>query len=118
MEFIEAPLFTQLLADYLDDDGYRDLQLHLARHPEAGDVIPGSGGFRKLRWADRRRHKGKRGGLRVIYYYLMSDTQIWLMTVYDKDTTADLSPAQKRVLKAAIDAETRRRAERRRPPRK
>jgi len=67
VEFIEAPAFTQLLADYLGDDDYRALQLHLARNPEAGDVIPGTGGFRKLRWADRRRGKGKRGGLRVIY---------------------------------------------------
>lgn len=113
MEFIEAPVFTKLLADYLDDDGYRELQLHLARDPEAGDVIPGTGGFRKVRWADQRRHKGKRGGLRVIYYYLTADTQIWLMTLYDKDTTRDLSPAEKRVLKVAIETETHERASRR-----
>lgn len=113
MEFIEAPLFTQLLANYLDDDGYRELQIHLAGNPEAGDVIPGTGGFRKLRWADQRRRKGKRGGLRVIYYYLMSDTQIWLMTLYDKDTATDLSPVGKRILKAAIERETRERASRR-----
>ena len=113
MEFVEAPLFAELLADYLDDDGYRELQLHLTRDPEAGDVISGTGGFRKIRWADRRRHKGKRGGLRVIYYYLMSDMQIWLMTLYDKDTATDLSPADRRVLKAAIERETRERASRR-----
>ena len=112
MEFIEAPLFTELLADYLDDDAYGELQLHLARDPHAGDVIPGTGGFRKFRWVDRRRHKGKRGGIRVIYYYLMSDEQIWLMTLYDKNTAADLSAAEKRVLKAAIDSETRERASR------
>jgi hypothetical protein len=113
VEFIEAPLFTQLLANYLDDDGYRELQVNLAGNPEAGDVIPGTGGFRKLRWADQRRRKGKRGGLRVIYYYLMSDAQIWLMTLYDKGTATDLSPAEKRVLKAAIEGETRERASRR-----
>ena len=113
MEFIEAPVFTRLLADYLDDDGYRALQLHLATDPEAGDIIPGTGGFRKVRWVDRRRHKGKRGGLRVIYYYLMADTQIWLMTLYDKDTTTDLSAAEKRVLKAAIQRETQETASRR-----
>lgn len=118
MEFIEAPLFTQLLANYLSDDDYRELQLHLVRDPEAGDIIPGTGGFRKLRWADRRRRKGKRGGLRVIYYYLMSDVQVWLMTLYDKDTAADLSNAEKRVLKAAIEEETRQRAQRRRTGRK
>ena len=112
MEFIEAPAFTKLLANYLDDDGYRELQFHLADDAEAGDVIPGTGGFRKVRWADRRRHKGQRGGLRVIYYYLMADTQIWLMTLYDKDTATDLSPAEKRVLKAAIEKETEERASR------
>lgn len=106
-------MFTKLLPNYLDDDGYRDLQFHLARHPEAGDVIPGTGGFRKLRWTDRRRRKGKRGGLRIVYYYLAADTQIWLMTLYDKDEAADLSPAEKRLLKAAIETETRRRAARR-----
>ena len=63
VEFIEAPLFTQMLPDFLKDDEYRELQQHLSRDPEAGDVMPGTGGFRKLRWADTRRGKGKRGGL-------------------------------------------------------
>jgi hypothetical protein len=61
----------------------------LAGNPEAGDVMPGTGGFRKLRWADQRRAKGKRGGLRAIYYYLSADAQIWLMTVHDKDEMAE-----------------------------
>jgi hypothetical protein len=110
VEFIEAPFFTEVLPAYLGADDYRELQLHLARDPEAGDVIPGSGGFRKLRWPDRRRGKGKRGGLRVIYYYLASDTQVWLITVYDKDETADLTSAERRALKSAIDEELRQRA--------
>ncbi len=113
MEFIEAPLFTQFLPDYLGDDDYRELQRHLAQDPEAGDVIPGTGGFRKLRSMDRRRSKGKRGGLRVIYYYLASDQQIWLITVYGKDDVEDLNVAEKRELKAAIDRETKARARRR-----
>lgn len=113
MEFIEAPLFTQLFQDFLTDDEYRALQQHLSRDPEAGDMIPGAGGFRKLRWADTRRRKGKRGGLRRIYYYFLADSQIWLMTVYDKDSMADLSPAEKRVLKSAVERETRERATRR-----
>lgn len=83
--------------------------------PEAGDIIPGTGGFRKLRWAARRRGKGKRGGLRVIYYYLVADTQIWFMSVYDKDEAADLSGKEKRVLKAAIEWEVAQRAARRKP---
>ncbi len=112
MEFIEAPLFTQLLPDFLTDDEYRDLQQTLSRDPGAGDVIPGTGGFRKLRWADTRRSKGKRGGLRVIYYSLLADSQIWLMTIYDKDAARDLSPAEKRLLKAAIERENRERRKR------
>lgn len=110
VEFIEAPLFTQLLSDFLTDDECRELQQYLSADPEAGDMIPGTGGFRKLRWADTRRRKGKRGGLRLIYYYFLANSQIWLMTVYDKDSMADLSPAEKRVLKSAIERETQARA--------
>jgi len=69
MEFIEAPAFTHHLAKYLEDEQYRKLQNALAAAPELGGVIPGTGGFRKLRWADARRGKGRRGGLRVIYYW-------------------------------------------------
>jgi hypothetical protein len=60
VEFIEAPFFTQVLPAYLGADDYRELQLHLARDPEAGDVIPGTGGFRKLRWPDRRQRADSR----------------------------------------------------------
>jgi hypothetical protein len=118
VEFVEAPTFTALVGAYLNDDAYRGLQTFLAGEPEAGDVIPGTGGFRKLRWADKRRGKGKRGGLRVIYYHLSGDAQIWLFTLYDKGEVADLNPAEKRQLKAALDAELARRAARRRPRRK
>jgi hypothetical protein len=114
VEFIEAPFFTEVLPSYFGADDYRELQLHLARDPEAGDVISGTGGFRKLRWPDRRRGKGKRGGLRVIYYYLASDSQVWLITVYDKDEAADLTSAERRALKSAIDEELRQRADSRR----
>jgi len=89
------------------------LQAELASNPEAGDVMPGTGGFRKMRWADPERGKGRRGGLRVIYYYFESDQQIWMMTVYGKNEVADLSPAEKKALKAAIENETRQRAEQR-----
>jgi hypothetical protein len=118
VEFIEAPTFTALIAAYMEDDGYRALQSFLASEPEAGDVMPGTGGFRKLRWADGRRGKGKRGGLRVIYYYLVTDAQIWLVTVYDKGEVEDLSAAEKRLLKAALDAELTRRAVKRKTRRK
>jgi len=67
--FVESPVFSRLLPDYLDDASYRTLQRALLEEPERGAVMPGTGGFRKLRWADTRRGKGKRGGLRVVYYY-------------------------------------------------
>ena len=89
-------MFTQLLSDYLSDDEYRELQLHFARDPEAGDVIQGTGGFRKVRWADARRGKGRRGGLRVIYFYFEQDGQIRFLTMYRKDEAADLTSKEKR----------------------
>jgi mRNA-degrading endonuclease RelE of RelBE toxin-antitoxin system len=112
MEFIEAPAFTQHLARYLGDEQYRRLQDALANTPEMGDVIPGTGGFRKLRWPDIRRGKGHRGGLRVIYYWFDGQDQIWLMAVYDKNEAVDLTPEQRKTLKAAIDAEKKLRTRR------
>jgi hypothetical protein len=110
VEFIEAPPFTELLSDYLSEDDYAALQQSLVRDPLAGDLIPGTGGFRKLRWADSRRRKGKRGGLRVIYFHFASDSQIWLMTLYGKDELTDLTPDEKRALKAMVEREVRQRA--------
>lgn len=105
MEFFEAPAFTRHVAKYLDDERYRFLQNTLASEPGMGDLIPGSGGFRKLRWVDARRGKGKRGGLRVIYFWFDGRNQIWLMAIYDKNEAVDITPQQKKALKAAIDAE-------------
>jgi len=105
MEFIEAPAFTRYVSEYLTDDEYRELQNQLANNPALGDLMPGTGGFRKLRWADPRRGKGRRGGLRIVYYYFSADQQIWLMTLYDKDEASDLTPKEKKALKIAIDAE-------------
>ncbi|MCL4818152.1 MAG: toxin [Vicinamibacteria bacterium] len=110
MEFIEAPAFTQLLPEYLTDDEYAELQQHLARDPEAGDVIPGTGGFRRVRWGDARRGRGRRGGLRVIYYLFHQPDLIWLVTLYGKSEVADLTPNERRLLKAAADEEKRRRS--------
>ena len=107
MEFIEAPAFTRYLSSYLNDDEYRELQNRLAAGPELGDVMPGTGGFRKLRWADPRRGKGRRGGLRVIYYYFPGEQQIWLMTLYDKDEAADLTSKERQALKNVIEIELR-----------
>jgi hypothetical protein len=85
--------------------GFRELQRALAGNPEAGDLFPGAGGVRKLRWADTRRGKGKRGGLRIVYYSFLSDEEIWLLTLYGKDVASDLS---KRALEAERAARKRR----------
>ena len=111
MEFIEAPAFSKHVSNYLqDDDEYRSLQAELADNPEAGDIMPGTGGFRKMRWADVRRGKGRTGGLRIVYYHFKSDHQIWLMTLYDKDEASDLTAREKKALKAAIEGELAARA--------
>jgi hypothetical protein len=107
MEFLEAPAFTRYVSGYLADEEYRELQNRLAAAPEHGDVIPGTGGFRKFRWADPRRGKGRRGGLRVIYYYFPGERQIWLITLYDKDEASDLTPKERQALKSAIEIELR-----------
>ncbi len=103
--FVELPSFDRHRADYLDDDSFRELQSLLMLHPEAGDSIPGTGGLRKLRFADERRGKGKRGGLRVIYYWWDAGSQFWLFTLYDKDEMADLTPVQRKALKEMIKKE-------------
>jgi mRNA-degrading endonuclease RelE of RelBE toxin-antitoxin system len=105
MEFIESPAFGRQISQYLHDEGYRALQNELARNPQQGDLMTGTGGFRKVRWADSGRGKGRRGGLRIIYYYFVRDSQIWLMTLFDTNEAADLSPKEKKALKAAIEAE-------------
>lgn len=103
--FVELAAFERHRADYLDDEAFRALQNLLMKQPEAGDLIPETGGLRKLRFADARRGKGKRGGLRVIYYWWDVGLQFWLFTVYDKDEMDDLTPQQRKTLKAMIKTE-------------
>ena len=103
--FVELPPFARLRADYMDDEAYRALQNELMQNPEAGDVIEGTGGLRKVRQADPRRGKGKRGGLRVIYYWWLGGAQSWLFTVYDKDQADDLTADQRRSIKRLLDTE-------------
>ena len=100
--FIELAAFQRFRTNYLDDDAYKELQQDMMRDPEAGAVIRDTGGLRKLRFADARRGKGKRGGLRVIYYWKGADDQFWLFTLYDKDEATDLSPDQRALLKKRL----------------
>ena len=80
--FIESAAFERVRAVYLDDDEYAELQQFLMEHPEIGDVIPGSGGVRKLRW--KRKGMGKRGGLRIIYFVRYQPNEFWMLTLYAK----------------------------------
>ena len=86
--FIETRLFTKLVLDYLSDEEYFALQEALMRTPEAGPVIPGSGGVRKLRWDAPGR--GKRGGYRVIYYVRRTHEVIWMLTMYPKNVAENI----------------------------
>ena len=85
----------------MDDDSYAGLQSHLARHPDSGDVIRGSGGLRKIRWAGSGR--GKRGGLRVIYYWWIGEDRISMLLVYPKNEQDDLSVSQLKLLRKALE---------------
>ena len=112
MQFVEARAFTARMADYLDDEAYRRLQVYVMANPDVGDVIPDAGGLRKLRWADTRRGKGRRGGLRVIYLWITWDQTVWFLAIYDKDEMSDLSAQQRKTLRTLVETEL---AARRRP---
>lgn len=108
--FVELPPFQRLRNEYFDDESFKGLQNELMENPEAGDVIQGTGGLRKLRYGDERRGKGKRGGLRVIYFWKDSDDQFWLFTVFDKDEAQDLTPDQRKMLKQRLQSEIKARS--------
>lgn len=103
--FVELPPFERFRKDYLDDDEYRQLQNLLLQNPEAGDVIRGTGGLRKMRYSDKQRSKGKRGGLRIIYYYWIGGAEFWLFTLYNKNEVADLNSAERNIFKTLLETE-------------
>lgn len=103
--FVELPPFERNRSDYLDDESFRALQNKLLSNPEAGDEIPDSGGLRKLRFGDKRRGKGARGGIRIIYYWYSKNHLFWLFTLFDKDEATDLTPDQRKVLREMLKAE-------------
>jgi hypothetical protein len=86
--FIEASPFERVLPVYLDDDEYSELQQFMIQNPEAGTVVPGSGGVRKLRWT--RPGMGKRGGLRIIYFVKYRPNELWMLTIYAKACVEDI----------------------------
>lgn len=101
--FIETKLFSRLVQEYISDDSYRQLQAALASDPEAGPLIPGSGGLRKLRWGISGRGKG--GGLRIIYYARTKQDEMWLLTLYPKNVADNIPSHVLRQIKKEIDDE-------------
>ena len=103
MTIIETPIFTRRIQVMLSYEEYRLLQAHLVNKPDVGKVIPGSGGMRKLRWSAK--GHGKRGGIRVIYYWFMSKDVILLLFAYAKNEQDDLTKEQLRQLRKVIEKE-------------
>jgi mRNA-degrading endonuclease RelE of RelBE toxin-antitoxin system len=103
MRFLETPIFTRAITSLLSDEEYRRLQLALLIRPEQGALIPGSSGLRKLRWGARGR--GKRGGVRVIYYRHPGEQSLYMLLTYSKAVQDDLTPAQIRVLRRLVQEE-------------
>lgn len=105
LTFVETKLFTQRVHDYFTDDEYAALQGAIAQDPEAGDVIRGSGGVRKLRWGLPGR--GKRGGVRVIYYLRLRLRQgeVWMLTLYAKNEADSISGPMLKTIKEELDGQ-------------
>ena len=105
MLIVETPVFTKRVLEALTDDEYRELQHFIAAHPEAGDLIPGGHGLRKLRWTIS--GKGKRGETRVIYYWLRPRNTILMLFVFKKNEQSDLTKDQLKTLRSIAARELR-----------
>lgn len=105
LEFFETQVFTRQIEGLLSDSEYAALQGTLVVNPESGVLIPGSGGLRKIRWQEPQRGKGKRGGVRIIYYWYCRENVIYMLLAYSKGERDDLTASQKRALKKLITEE-------------
>ena len=103
MEIIETSIFTRQIQALMSDDSYALLQEELISRPDMGNLIPGGGGIRKVRWHAPGR--GKQGGTRVIYYWAVMDDSLFMLLAYSKSRKESLSPHQIRALKNIIEAE-------------
>lgn len=103
MVIIETPIFTKQLLATLSEEEYRLFQAALLDRPDSGKVIPGGGGLRKLRWGIEGR--GKRGGVRVIYYLVTAKDTILLLFMYPKNVQDNLTQDQLRQLKKIVEEE-------------
>ena len=100
LEFVETSVFTRECKSLLTDDEYKEFQTHLLLDPEAGSIIVGTGGCRKVRWA--RQGTGKSSGIRAIYYYYNPAGRLYMLLVYPKREKDSLSAAEKNLLKAGV----------------
>ena len=103
MVIIETPIFTKQITGLIPDDSYSKLQNVIRTDPESGDIIPGSNGLRKIRWAVEER--GKRGGIRVIYYWVTPEDQIYMLLAYPKNQQENLTTDQLKILKQLVEVE-------------
>ena len=103
MRFVETPVFTKRLKDLLSDEDYRTLQVALLLRPEQGPLIKGGGGIRKVRWAPK--GVGKRGGVRVIYYWRPDEQAFYMLFAYTKTAQEELTQDQLRVLARIVREE-------------
>lgn len=103
MVFVEFPNFTKRVGELLDDETYRRLQAALIANPELGDLIRGTGGLRKVRWSAKGR--GKRGGVRVIYYWVTKRNQVLMLLVYPKSARDDLTAEERKLLAGLVEQE-------------
>ncbi|MCY4613021.1 MAG: type II toxin-antitoxin system RelE/ParE family toxin [Nitrospira sp.] len=101
MVIIETRLFTRRIKELLSDDEYRALQETLVNRPGMGDIVQGTGGLRKVRW--KQEGHGKSGGVRVIYYWMTEDEQLYMLYVYSKSQQEDLTAEQKKALKSIVE---------------
>lgn len=100
MIFIETPTFTHLITELLDDDEYSKLQAELVKRPDVGNLIKNGGGIRKLRW--KRAGTGKSGGIRVIYYWITGDNQIFMLVAYPKSVKDNLTDRETAILRDLV----------------
>jgi mRNA-degrading endonuclease RelE of RelBE toxin-antitoxin system len=103
MLILETPIFTKRVDRVLEEESYRLLQVHLLHRPDAGDMIRGSGGIRKIRWASS--GSGKRGGARVIYYWAVKKETVLMLFVFEKSERDDLTPDQVKQLAEVVREE-------------
>jgi len=102
--FIESPLFTRHINDYLRDEEYAAFQAFLASSPDAGDIVKGAGGVRKVRW--KRQGGGKSGGVRIMYYARLPSGEIWLLLIYVKSAVDSIPGHILKALKEEIEDDT------------